>query len=238
MACSSMTMVNASVFCHLTWRTIFPWTILQVKEDSHTFQQFFDDTIRPNLESRVNALISAHIGPEKSSLDPVETHAARMIPVITSFGRFVKYFVESEDVSTLSESQTHEDLISDNLTFLPPIIITVKNKKDQLYNDIIELFVSCNALFFDSELQDFGKKLVGTLCDILWHIDGHHHLFDERALPIPPLFRSFLKYNVPELSKHRKRRSHNISSLQLRTFVQELTEIMDSSFVVTVAMTR
>ena len=46
---------------------------------------------------------------------------------------------------------------------------------------------------------------------------------------------SFLKYNVPELSKHRKRRSHNISSLQLRTFVQELTEIMDSSFVVTVA---
>ena len=45
-----------------------------------------------------------------------------------------------------------------------------------------------------------------------------------------PFFCTFSNYNVPHLSKHRRRRTVNISSLQLESFVQDLCIILDSVY--------
>ena len=45
-----------------------------------------------------------------------------------------------------------------------------------------------------------GKRLVTVMRDIFWHIDGHQHVFQQRAQPIPSVFESFTDYNNPELS--------------------------------------
>lgn len=87
--------LNTSVFCHASKTTILPWTIVQLKEENHTFCDFFENSIRSRLLHDCR-LLSAHIGPEKYSLDPVDTNIP-VLPVITSFGRFLKYHVEGEE---------------------------------------------------------------------------------------------------------------------------------------------
>ena len=51
-------------------------------------------------------------------------------------------------------------------------------------------------------------------------------MFDRVRKPIPSVFHSFIGFNVPELSKHRKRRTVNISSDQLREFALGLSHIL------------
>ena len=50
------------------------------------------------------------------------------------------------------------------------------------------------------------------LRDIFWYLDGHYHIFERINKSLSPSFSSFIGYNVPELSKHRKRVTKNISS--------------------------
>ena len=45
-----------------------------------------------------------------------------------------------------------------------------------------------------------------VLTDLLWHIDGHHVTFSDQSCAIPLVFANFSGYNVPERSKHRKRK--------------------------------
>ena len=44
-----------------------------------------------------------------------------------------------------------------------------------------------------------------VLRDALWYIDGHHYKLAERSCRVPVVFKQFSEYNVPQLSKHRKR---------------------------------
>ena len=53
-------------------------------------------------------------------------------------------------------------------------------------------------------LKSKHVKLVYLLHDIFWHIDGQHHVFQQRSVAIPDVFSPFCNYNVPELSKHCK----------------------------------
>ena len=182
-------------------------------------------------------LLSAHIGPEKSSIDPVDINLA-IVAVVTTFGRFLKYYVETHEEPVVSEegivagpSRTDNPLqlhSLPNLGFVAPI--NVRNKKDQLHNDLVELFVSHNALLTEDEINVEGKALVMTLRDVEWYIDGYHSVLATRAIAIPKLFQPFVKYNVPEISKHRKRRTVHISSEQLNYFVQDLCTILHHSY--------
>jgi hypothetical protein len=173
------------------------------------------------------------VGPEKSSLDPVDT-SIQVLPVVNSFGRFLKYCIDvaydSNELETDCSVDSDMEVVdhSRKLGFLTPI--SARNKKDVLYNDLIAFFVSQKALLYEAEIESFGKKLITTLRDILWHIDGHHVIFAERALSIPLIFQKFANYNLPELSKHRKRRTCNISSDQLQSFVEDLSMILDCSY--------
>ena len=66
-------LVNTCVFSTPHERIIFPWTIMEVKEPEHTFSDFFRSTIKPKLPRHSGVeyeLLSSHVGPQKSKLDP------------------------------------------------------------------------------------------------------------------------------------------------------------------------
>lgn len=90
-------LVNTSVFCRTSKTTILPWTIVQF-ESSHTIRDFFDTAIKPRLSYIDCTLLSALVGPDKSSLDSVDI-SITLLPVINSFGRFLKYCVDGEHLS-------------------------------------------------------------------------------------------------------------------------------------------
>jgi hypothetical protein len=84
--------VNTTVFSSNVKKTLLPWTILQIQEEEYTFIDFFNLTIKPRIEDC--ELVSAHIGPQKGSLDPVDSQLL-IQPTVASFGRFIKFSVDS-----------------------------------------------------------------------------------------------------------------------------------------------
>ena len=69
--------------------------IIEIPEVEYTFIDFFTSIIRqkiPGLSPHTYKLLSSNVGPQKDSLDPVDS-ALLIQPVISSFGRFLKYCV-------------------------------------------------------------------------------------------------------------------------------------------------
>ena len=86
---------NVSVFLPSFKRMLIPWTITQIPEVEYTFLDFFTSVIRPKIPGsspHTYELLSSNVGPQKDSLDPVDS-ALLIQPVISSFGRFLKYCV-------------------------------------------------------------------------------------------------------------------------------------------------
>ena len=215
-----MNLVNTSVIS--ISRTLLPWTILQVLEVEHSISDFFDMTVRPRISDCNCELLTAYIGQDKSSLDQVDTYLP-VVAVTSSFGRYLKYSVSV----SVEPFQTNSQLAlepSDNTSPLSAVLqpVNQRTKKDKLYNDILGFFVSANVTVKLSEVSCI-KKFITLLRDIFWHIDGHHHAFEQRAQPIPSMFDSFTGYNRPEQSKHRKRLTMNMSSDCLQDFSLELS---------------
>ena len=96
-------------------------------------------------------------------------------------------------------------------------------------NDLIE-YLDQSKLYFTSEADTLGANLVQALCDLLWYIDGHHDTLKQQQCPIPKVFSTFIGYNIPETSKHRKRTISNISSDYLKPIVSSLFSILQSSY--------
>ena len=208
---------------------MLPWTILRVEEQDHTVSDFFTRNVMPRLShgSRSHcAISSAHVGRDKASLDLVDV-SLPLVAVVTSFGPFLKYNVSLNDVTETATIELDESQTNCPLVFVEPV--RERTKKDKLFNDIVSYFVSASVSLESSELS-MGRRLVIVLRDILWHIDGHHHVFQQRAQPIPSSFHSFINYNNPQLSKHRKRLTSNMSSNALRDFALELSTILHFSF--------
>ena len=104
------------------------------------------------------------------------------------------------------------------------------NKKDKLFNDLIDLFEERGWNWVDSA-STLGKAFLLKLRDVLWYINGHHAAFENCSLSIPEIFNSFSGYNTPELSKHRKRRVGNMSYDVLISHVGFLKECLLTSWI-------
>ena len=100
---------------------------------------------------------------------------------------------------------------------VPMTIDNPKNRKQQLRNDFIAFLTTKNLKWHGSEVNSSGEAFVRAMVDTLWTIDGHHGVFESRNCSIPSCFSSFVDYNVPELSRHRKRTIENLSSSVLQT---------------------
>ena len=116
---------------------------------------------------------------------------------------------------------------------LPQRISLVKNKKQQLHNDLIDYFEKKNMTWSAHQVAAEGEKFVSCLVDLLWYIDGHHEVFKNRFNTIPPSISQFSGYNIPEASKHRKRSLQNMSAPILREYANNMFRCLQGSYWVT-----
>ena len=252
MATGACLFVNASVFSRTVKRTLLPWTIQEVPEPNYTFAEFFSSVLRPKIPSSSHGsptdnitLELSLVGSQKDVLDPVDPNLP-VKPVVSSFGRFLKYEVTTcttgdELICSVEGTSNAFDILMESACqmylqnnetsttgTLP--LVNERNKRQKLYNDIIKYLTSQQLFFKADEVDTTGTKLVRLLCDIFWHIDGHHHVFRSRSVAIPTEFEVFSNYNIPQLSKHRKRRTCNLSSDVLKQYALELSVILEESY--------
>ena len=98
----------------------------------------------------------------------------------------------------------------------------VHNPVNRLRNDIIDLLDQNYMVFKHSEAGCIGEQIVQAHTNILWYVDGHHEVLKSRACEVPSVFNGFVRYNVPEMSKHRKKHVGNMSGEVLQQHAKQL----------------
>lgn len=117
----------------------------------------------------------------------------------------------------------------DSANIRPNKIAPVKNRKDSLYNAILD-WAEEEGLAWKSGEVGTAANAIHTLQDVLWFLDGHHETLAERCCHVPSVFSSFVGFNRPELSKHKKRSSSSLSCDLLRSHAQRLFGNLQSPF--------
>ena len=234
-----MALVNICVLAaDHTRRILLNWTILRVEDEAHTVGEFFVRTVKPRLtcsQACGDDPQAIYIGQDKNNLDLVSDGNLPIILLVQSFGRFLKYHVHIDVVVPLAideESETSgsgQSFLHSSVP-LSTMCIPERNKKDKLFNAIIGFLSDENVFLDESSESKSVKQFVGVARDILWYVDGHHHVFSERALSLPAVFSRFTQYNTPHLSKHRKRYTSNLSADQLNEFSLDLSSNLHCSF--------
>ena len=186
----------------------------------------------PITEELVNSdLQRIYVGQSKDNFSVVEkTHS--VVDVCRSFGSFVKFIVNvsslPEIVQISKRSRTESDSEQVNISNGSlPSKIKEKNSKDRLYNKRTDSFLAMGLSWKDPE--KFGKPFIHDMCDVLWYIDGHHAALASRSCPVPSMFSSFVGFNKPERSKHRKRSISNLSRDKIDEFLSLLQDYITCS---------
>ena len=222
-----MPVVNLSVVSPC--RTHIAWTVVQI-EDGLTFVTLFQKILagahpRLQVDEQLShwTLDKVFVGHSKDSMSVVDDTLV-VNDVCSMFGSHIKYLVQLQlTVQDAPQSwQTPRNAFTilmsssrarESEKKLPPQV-QVRTKKDQLYNDVVAF--EKNGWEWTTHGDTHGKKFVQQLQETLWYIDGHHQSFADRSHPIPSIFKSFVGYNTPELSKHRKSSHTNMSSDTLK----------------------
>ena len=103
-----MAIVNVSVACLSTKRTLFPWNTVNASKPEHSFRDFFYKSIQlriPSTSELSYDLVHAAVGANKDKVDKVDLELP-IIPVVESFGRFLKYSVNEKGPSAGTFSMT------------------------------------------------------------------------------------------------------------------------------------
>ena len=109
---------------------------------------------------------------------------------------------------------------------LPPPL-TIRNKRDVLYNDVLSLIVSMELQWKADEVHSGTATRV---IQALWYIDGSHATLAERSCEVPELFQKFNGYNKPEIHKHQKRQVASLLRDGLLAHSQSLFGILQFPF--------
>ena len=113
---------------------------------------------------------------------------------------------------------------------VPDTIPEPRTNKQRLWNKVIEFLVAKECAWRGSEVSSAGTSFVNALTDILWTIDGHHHVLGSQGQNIPSSFSHFNGYNKPELSKHRKRLIGNLSGSTLSMLSSHLFHCLQGGY--------
>ena len=90
-----MALINCSVYCCSTKKMLMPWKITTVHPPSCTFKEFFDKSLQEDCKKYNCNFSCVFVGKDKDLLDAVDSHLV-MLEVVSCFGRFVKYGVETQ----------------------------------------------------------------------------------------------------------------------------------------------
>ena len=227
-----MVFVNCSVFNHSSNKTIFPWSIVSLGVPGITVQQFYHEKVLRCLEEQSEQeLESAFLGKSKDSLDRIEL-SLPLDAVIPTFDPFLRYYTADRLQQLPPVVNAFTVMMSSQKKQLQPGLpgsVTVRTRKDELYNDFLEMLKEENLLFPGAEINTSGKNFVKTMVECLWYVDGHHETLKKQSASIPERFTRFNGYNLPQLSKHRKRQSSNLSSASCPQIVGIITVSKSSS---------
>ena len=175
------------------------------------------------------------VGSTKETLDMVGDHGLSINDVTQSFGQFLKYYVSSIVCEDLPPARNAFQVMFAaqqrlNSVKFPPII-SVWNKRDELYNDLLSLLKSKDLHWESEEVQsETATRAIQTLRDALWYVDGSHLTHNERGCTIPALFGQFNGYNKLEKHKHRKQIPCSLSREVLLSHSQALFSTLQSPF--------
>ena len=73
-------------------------------------------------------------------------------------------------------------------------------------------------------VETTGKKFVGLMTDVLWHVDGHEKTLTGRNVVVPSVFAGFLGLNRPECHGHKR---YPMEAIKLRTYSTNLFSISE-----------
>ena len=176
------------------------------------------------------------VGSSKDSLTLKANPDLAVNAVVLEFGKFMKIIVRfSEDVRIdTSQHFNAFDILKQSQLQLSrkrvPSCIEERNKKDKLYNSIIQYLEKEGLYWKSDEVISSGTNFVKSLCEILWYIDGHHSTISDRGYQIPACFKEFQGYNTPELSKHRKRSVNNMSAAVIESLSTKLFRLLQANY--------
>ena len=163
------------------------------------------------------------MGKSKDKLDAIDL-ALPLEDAVAIFGHFLKYVVHDEDQKPREPLCSAFDIMMRVQKEVDSKALPARkpenNSKDHLYNALLTFFEDRQVKWHSSEVQQCGTALLKGLLDLLWYIDGHHHVFNQQSCPIPSVFADFQGFNRPELHGHRKRDSANMSRVELEAYCQ------------------
>ncbi|XP_019855512.1 PREDICTED: uncharacterized protein LOC109584273 [Amphimedon queenslandica] len=215
---------------------LVPWNIIKQDDEELSFQSLFAK-IQSGLVSTISSkdlensvLQRVYVGTSKESFSVVDA-SHNVNSVCGIFGSFVKFVVavsqQSLDLEVLSKRPR---LVCDDIP-LPtslPSLLRETSRKNRLFNKLVEFCESKAIGWADPDV--YGKPFLLDLSNVLWYLDGHHDVLASRSCPIPILFKPFVGFNRPELSKHRKRSISNMSRDKLLEYSSLLQEHVMSSW--------
>ena len=190
------------------------------------------------------AIEDVRVGNTKESMDMIGDFNLLIADVSAAFGRYIKYHVRSETLSTATQQPTSSPRNAFEVmmaaqgimhatvrtTRHPPPVI-VKNKRDQLFNDLLSTIESRGLQWRPEEVHcGAATRAIQAIRDTLWYIDGSHKILTERSCVVPEIFKSFDGYNKPELSKHRKRAVDSMARDVLVSHSQCLFRVLQQAF--------
>ena len=156
-----------------------------------------------------------------------------LLPIVSQFGKYLKVIIVLEesvpDVSSNLRNAFDIMARAASQKGVPQPYLQ-RNQKYKLYNDILTFCEKEQLMWNGDEINTLGVGFVRCVCDALWYIDSHHHVFASRGCPIPAVFAQFQGYNIPEISKHRKRAVTNMTSDELGALASRLFRVLQSSF--------
>ena len=191
-----MALVNCSVLCKTNNKLLLPWDILSIGTESGiTIEQFYQKSIVPELEKCHDVssfeMKDAFLGRSKDSLDGVSL-SVPLDSAIQTFGPYLRYHTEAKEavcpprVDAFALMMCSQRQIDQRKL---PSKLVVRTKKDQLFNDVVDMLKPRGLLFSSNEVASSGQNLVKLLTDSLWYIDGHHESMKKQSCPIPEAFR-------------------------------------------------
>ena len=97
-----MVLVNVMVIHSLAKKTLLSWSIFDIR-DEYNFYDFFSFSLLaqiPGMSGEECRCVSTEVGASRDKTDKVADLTMQVIPVVELFGRFLKYYVESQTVNS------------------------------------------------------------------------------------------------------------------------------------------
>lgn len=221
---------------------VIPWMVAGL-EPAQTFVELFQQLCAGSVvclrdyagRLRDSRLVRAFVGTAKDALVAVDLNLP-VTDVCRQFGWYVRLNCEKKEgeCSCVATKNAFEIMMVSQKSLsrkseLPSRIEKPRNNKDRMFNDLVSLFASNRWKWSDGG-DTHGSNFISNLRDALWYLDGHHSTLATRSCSIPEPFDKFEGYNMPERSKHRKRRTCNLSFDVLIKHVAVLKESLLSSW--------